>query len=124
MQQYVDDLEAKLHDSESEVENMKQESHFLKTTLEEKTVQLEAQARFEQEYDAQVGRLLEQKDEEVAIKEKEASKLVAKLAGLEQELGRQFAHLVSARTGCIRVGSCLDSWTFVYCVMRSDMWLG
>ncbi len=76
MQEYINEIESKLEVAEKDLEDYRQENHYLKTTLEEKTVQLSAQARFEQEYDAQVGRLLEDKDEDIAAKEKEQQSLV------------------------------------------------
>ena len=76
MQEYIEEVERKIDSCEKEIDDYKQENHYLKTTLEEKTVQLEAQARFEAEYDAQVGKMLEEKEELLLAKEKEQGVLV------------------------------------------------
>ena len=54
MQMEIDDLAGKLDQAEQDLDEFQKENHYLKTALEEKTVQLEAANRFEEEYDAQV----------------------------------------------------------------------
>ncbi|CAD7966939.1 unnamed protein product [Amoebophrya sp. A120] len=107
---HLDELEAKLHQSEKDVEEFERENHYLKATLEEKTVQLEAAHRFEAEYDHHVHDVMTKKEEELTAKEKEAQVLAAKVSSLEHEINevRKIAGLSS------NSGSLEDLMTMVH----------
>ncbi|CAD7955523.1 unnamed protein product [Amoebophrya sp. A25] len=87
MHEHLDSLEEKLHHAEEDIEEFQRENHYLKTALEEKTVQLEAAHRFEAEYDAHITEAMARKDEELSATEKQSQALAAKVASLEQEIG-------------------------------------
>lgn len=86
MHEHIDELEAKLHQAERDVDEFRQENHYLKATLEEKTVQLEAAHKFEIEYDHHVHEMMEKKEKELGEKTTEAQQLAAKVSSLEQEI--------------------------------------
>ena len=64
----------RVHDLDVRTGELRGEVTFLKAQLDERGVQLEAQALFEQEYDAQVSKLLAEKDAELARRDAQAGK--------------------------------------------------
>eukprot|EP00397_Hematodinium_sp_SG-2012_P000060 GEMP01000060.1.p1 GENE.GEMP01000060.1~~GEMP01000060.1.p1 ORF type:complete len:3670 (+),score=1304.13 GEMP01000060.1:198-11207(+) len=96
MQKEIETLNYQLEVAEREAET---ENRALKLTLEEQTLQIQVQQRFEIDYDQQVSNLLEEKEELLIEKEKELSALQVRSKARELEMESKRAILNKKRTG-------------------------
>uniref|UniRef100_A0A0G4FPN0 EF-hand domain-containing protein n=1 Tax=Chromera velia CCMP2878 TaxID=1169474 RepID=A0A0G4FPN0_9ALVE len=78
-----DALQEAAEDREAE---LRAQVQTLAATLEEKNLQVEAQSRFEQEYDSRVGAIVAEKDLEVADLKKKNALLLGRAKQLEEEV--------------------------------------